>query len=275
MKEDEDMLNTTRTAHEPSRSPADVEPTEQSTIPTETLARLDRFASASILASGLAHEIANPLGCLLGALEGLETRVREMRLRGGAAPGDLEALTTDLELGSTSASALTDLVHDFQRFLRPETGVATPLADVGDAVQRALRLIAPRLHAIARVEVELRDVPRVPAPANRLVQIVLNLLLNATEALSSRARPRNFIAVRLDAAAGRVLIEISDNGEGLPASIRERVFEPGVSEKLGRAPSGLGLAISRELARKMGGDIAVSSLPGAGTTFLVSLPAAG
>jgi signal transduction histidine kinase len=80
--------------------------------------------------------------------------------------------------------------------------------------------------------------------------------------------------VRVDAAAGRVLIEVSDNGPGLPAAVRDRVFEPGVSDKAGRSSTGLGLAIARELVDKMGGDIAVSSLPGAGTTFMVSIPVA-
>jgi len=257
-----------------SKDRPDAEAPEVSSLPTETLARLDRLATASVLAAGLAHEIATPLGVLLGELDALERRLRDVRRRGGLAPGDLEGLGAELELASTSASVMTDLVHDFQLFLRPEASRATPVADVRAAVERALRIARPRLQALARVDLELGTSPPVAAPASRIVQIVLNLLLNAAEALASRARDENLVTVRVDVAAGRALIEVSDNGPGLPESVRDRIFEPGVSQRLGRASTGLGLAISRELAHRMGGEISVSSLPGAGTTFLVSLPPA-
>ena len=112
------------------------------------------------------------------------------------------------------------------------------------------------------------------ARGSRIVQVVLNLLLNALEALASRARAENRITVRVDVAAGRAVIEVSDTGPGLPRDIGERGFEVGLIRRAGRASTGLGLPISRELVRKMGGEITVSSLPGAGTTFLVSLPPA-
>jgi two-component system cell cycle sensor histidine kinase/response regulator CckA len=273
MTEDDDMLEATRAKLDRAIEPNEAVTVELSTLPTEALARLDRLASTSLLASALAHEIANPLGGLLEAHAAIEERVRDMRRRGATAAGDVDALGNDLDLASTCAGAITDLVHDFQSFLRPSKTVGPVLVDVRDAVERALRIAGPRVRAIARVDLDLVDVPPVEAQASRIVQIVLNLVLNAAEALAQRARDQNFVAVRVSGAAGRVLIEVSDNGGGLPASVRERVFEPGVTEKSGRAGAGLGLAISRELARKMGGDIAVSSLPGAGTTFLVSLPA--
>jgi signal transduction histidine kinase len=270
MKEDDDMLTIARPPRDEA-TPADTIAVELSTIPTEALARLDRLATASVLASGLAHEIANPLSCLIGALDALERRLRD--LRRSPESGDLDDVAAELELASASTGAITDLVHDFQRFLRQDQPLGVPSASVKDAVQRALRIMGPRLHAIARVDVQLREVPAVRAPTGRVVQVVMNLLLNATEALAHRDKAQNLVAVRLDVAAGRVLVEVSDNGPGLPASIRDRIFEPGVSLKHGRAGTGLGLSIARELVHKMNGEISVSSLPGAGTTFLVSLPA--
>jgi two-component system, NtrC family, sensor kinase len=272
MKEDDDMLNAVRVPREPQASSLDAP--ELSTIPTEALARLDRLACASLLSAGLAHEIANPLGVLLGALDALERRMRDIRRQGATAPGDVDALAAELEVASTTSGAMTDLVHDFQLFLRPEPRVPARVADVRDAVERALRITRPRLQALARVDLVLRDAPRVSMASSRIVQVVLNLLLNATEVLANRSRAENLVTVRVDAAAGRALIEVSDNGPGLPDAIRERVFEAGVSQRVGRASTGLGLAISRELVRKAGGEITVSSLPGAGTTFLVSLPPA-
>ncbi|HVU50319.1 MAG TPA: HAMP domain-containing sensor histidine kinase [Polyangia bacterium] len=240
----------------------------------EALERLDRLASASVLAAGLAHEIASPLGALLGALDSIERRVRELRRRDGAAARDVDELAEELEIATESTSAITDLVHDFQSFLRAGPEADPGVADVQKAVERALRLARARLRAVAHVEVELRAAPLVHARASRIVQVVLNLVLNALEALASRERSQNRLTVRVDVAAGRALIEVSDNGPGLPRESVERLFEVGVARRVGRASSGLGLPISRELVRKMGGEITVSSLPGAGTTFLVSLPPA-
>jgi signal transduction histidine kinase len=270
MKEDDDMLNLVRV----SKGRADGAGGQGAgEFPAEALERLDRLASASVLAAGLAHEIASPLGALLGALDSIERRVRELRRSGDAAARDVDELAEELEIASESTSAITDLVHDFQSFLRaaPE---ADAVADVRGAVERALRLARARLRAVAHVEVELRASPRVNARSSRIVQVVLNLVLNALEALASRPRAENLVTVRVDVAAGRALIEVSDNGPGLPRELVDRVFEAGVPRRSGRASAGLGLPISRELVRKMGGEITVSSLPGAGTTFLVSLPPA-
>lgn len=244
---------------------------EMSSIPTEALARLDRLATASLLASGLAHEISNPLVCLQGALEMFDRRLRELR---GRVPGadDWDGLADDLDLASASADVITDLVRDFQLFLRPnENAVPAPI-DVKDAVERAVRMARPRLFSIARVEVDLEDVPPVLAPSNRITQVALNLLLNAMEALRGRHWSHNLVTVRLMAVGSCAVLEVADNGPGLPAGIKSRVFEAGISERVGRPSTGLGLAISREIVTKMGGAISVTSSAGVGTTFIVALP---
>jgi signal transduction histidine kinase len=269
MKEDDDMLQAIRSSMGLSDAGE-----EWGQVSTEALERLDRLAAASVLAAGLAHEIASPLGALLGALDGIERRVRELRRRDDAAARDVDELAEELEIASESTSAITDLVHDFQSFLRAAPDPQVGAVDVRQAVERALRLARARLRVVAQVEVELRAAPRVNARASRIVQVVLNLLMNALEALAHRERSENRITVRVDIAAGRALIEVSDNGPGLPRENVERLFAAGGARRSGRASSGLGLPISRELVRKMGGEITVSSLPGAGTTFLVSLPPA-
>lgn len=266
MKEDDEMNPMVLLA---STRVVDAREPELSAVPTEILARLDRLALASVHAAGLAHEIANPLGGLLASMEMLEARVRGMRRAGAVAPGDLDAFAEDLSIASDATAAITDLIHDYQRFLRADDGVGAPIADVRQAVEQALRIARPRLRATARLDLDLRDVPPVLALPGRIVQVVLNLLLNATEALGGRPEKENLICVRLDSAAGRTLIEVSDNGSGLAPSVRERL-------RLGTpaASDGLGLTISQELVHRMGGNLLTSSLPGAGTTFIVSLPAA-
>jgi signal transduction histidine kinase len=235
--------------------------------------RLDRLGVASALAAELAHEIATPLTALMGALDGLEQRVRELRRRGSL--GTFVAdLWEDLELATASSSAITDLVHDFQAFLREEGGQSAPTADVGQAVRRAIRLMSARQPVAARVDLQLHDVPAVRAPMSRVVQVILNLLLNATEALAAHQRPENMVRVRVETRYARVLVEVSHNGPGLSASVLDGLRDARASDEPGRASMGLGLAISRELVRKMNGELSVASAPGAGMTFTVSLPAA-
>jgi signal transduction histidine kinase len=245
-------------------------------VPTQALARLDRFATASLLATGLAHEIANPLACLVAALDWTNERVERMRKNGGADTAQIDRLIPDVELAMVSAQTITALVRDFQLFLRPDE--VTPLvgtSEVKPAVDRALQMARARLGAVTPVSTDLGQAPSVRIPATRITQIVLNLLLNAADALADRPWSANVVEVVVDTVDGRALIQVRDNGPGMSPELRRRIFEPGRSTKGGDASLGLGLAISRQLARLSGGDITVTCPPGGGTIFRVVLPPAG
>jgi len=245
-------------------------------VPTQALARLDRFATASLLATGLAHEIANPLASLVAALDWTKERVSRMRERGGADATQVDRLVPDVELALVSAQTITALIRDFQLFLRPDE--ITPVvgaAEVKPAVERALLMARSRLSAVTPVATELGDAPAVRVPPTRITQIVLNLLLNAADALADRPWSANVVEVRLEDVDGRAVVEVRDNGPGLSPELRRHLFEPGRSGKNGSTSLGLGLAISRQLARLSGGDITVTCPPGSGTVFRVSLPPAG
>jgi signal transduction histidine kinase len=242
-------------------------------VPTQALARLDRFATASLLASGLAHEIANPLSSLMAALDWTQERVERMRKLGAADTGQIDRLLPDVELAVVSAKAITALVRDFQMFIRPDD--VTPVlgaTDVKPAIERALHMARARLGTVTPLAIELGDAPPVRIPPTRVTQIVLNLLLNAADALADRSWSANLVEVRLSTADGRALIEVRDNGPGLSPELRRHLFEPGQSGK--EAGTGLGLAISRQLARLSGGDVTVTCPPSGGTLFRVILPQA-
>ena len=246
-------------------------------VPTQALARLDRFASTSLLATGLAHEIANPLSTLMAALDWAKERVGRMRQQGAADAAQLDKLAPDVELALVSAQSITALIRDFQLFLRPDE--ITPVvgsAEVKPAVERALRMARARLGSVAPIATELGEAPPVRIPATRITQIVLNLLLNAADVLADRPWSANVVEVVLKTADGRAVIEVRDNGPGLTPQARRHLFEPGHSTKApGPGTSlGLGLAISRQLARLSGGDITVTCPPGGGTVFSVVLPPA-
>ena len=245
------------------------------TLPIETVARLDRMATASMLATGLAHEIANPLSCLIAALDAIEVRVGWLREREQSSPKELEELATDVELASVSGNEIFAQVRDFQQYLRPRELESSPAIDLKPPILRAIRMARTRLGAKSPVSVALGEAPPVRVPGSRITQIVLNLLLNAADALGDRPWSANQVEVRLATVDHWAVIEVKDNGPGLDAATRQHLFEPGVSGKRGGQSLGLGLAICRELARAAGGEISVSSPLMGSTLFRVALPPAG
>jgi C4-dicarboxylate-specific signal transduction histidine kinase len=239
------------------------------------IAHLDRLASSSLLASGLAHEIANPLVCLVTALDWLHERIGRLRRVGGAHAHDVDQLVPDLELARVSAQTMTSLVRDFQLFLRPSE--ITPVignVELRPAIDRAVRMARAQLAAVTPLEVELSDAPAVRIPATRVTQIVLNLLLNASEALSDRPWSANLVSVTLKSVEGNAVIEVRDNGPGLSPDVLRNMFEPGRSTKPGGTSLGLGLAICNELVRTSGGRMSVICPPPSGTIFRVVFPPA-
>jgi signal transduction histidine kinase len=227
-----------------------------------------------VLATGLAHEIANPLSCLMAALDWTKERVERMRQHGSADMAQIDRLAPDVELAIVSAQTITSLIRDFQLFLRPDE--ITPIvgaAEVKPAIERALQMARARLGSVTPLSTELGNAPPVRVPSTRITQIVLNLLLNAADALSERPWSANLVEVVLETVEGRAVIQVRDNGPGLSPELRRHLFEPGRTGK--QTGAGLGLAISRQLARLSGGDITVTCPPGNGTVFRVVLPPAG
>jgi len=249
------------------------------TLPIETVARLDRMATASMLATGLAHEIANPLSCLIAALDGLGAQLERLRGRGDVEPiqRDLGEMASELELASVSGNEIFAQVRDFQQFLRPRELETSAPIDLKPPILRAVRMSRARLGSKSPVSVVLGDAPAVRIPGSRVTQIVLNLLLNAADALGDRPWNQNQVEVRLGTVEHWAVIEVKDNGPGIDSATRQRLFEPGVTSgkdgaKNDKGSLGLGLAICRELARAAGGDISVSSPLTGSTLFRVALP---
>jgi signal transduction histidine kinase len=275
MEEDKDMGLTALVSQHEDQLQGGEAPFEHhvTPVPTQALARLDRFATASLLAAGLAHEIANPLQTLMAALDWTQERVERLRKQAVADTVHIDRLETDVELAILSARSITALVRDFQLFLRPDE--VTPIvgaAEVKPAVERALQMARARLSSVTPVQTDLGEAPTVRVPPTRITQIVLNLLLNAADALADRNWSANNVEVNLRTVDRRAVIEVRDNGPGMSPETRRHLFEPGHTGK--NAGSGLGLAISRQLARLSGGDVTVTCPPGGGTVFRVTLPPA-
>ncbi len=228
----------------------------------------ERMAYVGTLASGLAHEIRNPLNSLSLNMQMLEEDEAEAE-----APRPAESRRTLLALTRGEIQRLERLVGDFLSYARPRP---LELEEVSAArlLQHARELLEGEARA-AGVELVVEDAgggAEVRVDRAQIGQLLLNLAQNAVAATERSGLPRRVrLTCRRDAA--RVVLEVSDNGVGIPESDRERIFDLFYSTRKGG--TGLGLAIVRRIAQAHQGLVEVRSAAGAGTTVAVSLPAAG
>jgi PAS domain S-box-containing protein len=241
----------------------------------------DRIIALGTLAASVAHEINNPLTYILGNLDLLgETLARMKKVvhsMGGPAKADLQTLSAevsrDLETVHSGAERIAAITKELQTFSR--SGVKeTSLVNVGSVVQSVLKLMGKDLDARAHVEVKLETTAPVLADFSRLVQVVMNLVVNALHALGTNRPDSNTIWIGTRDAGSNVLIEVADSGPGVPPEDRERIFDPFVTTKGIGKGTGLGLFVCRNIVREFSGHVRVSDRPGGGAVFCVELPAA-
>jgi two-component system, NtrC family, sensor kinase len=241
----------------------------------QRLLETERVYALGIAAAGLGHELRNPLTALGGALEmGLlrTERVSEALARLGAGEPDLSAaghLVDNLQTAQRMAGQIADVARSIEFGHRRDDGQRS--ADVGEVVDLSIKCLSGELRRRAHLVVEVASGAQVGCAPSRLGQVVLNLLVNALQSLPDRPRGLNRVAVRLRTDNGRAVLEVEDNGEGIPAEVQEHIFDPFFTTKEGTG-SGLGLAISRQIVADAGGEIDVDSAPGRGTRFTVVLP---
>lgn len=227
------------------------------------LAESHRLASLGLLASGFSHELNTPLATVLTAVEGI---LREMKSPGGDGP--------DLARVGESATIARDQVLRCrgitQHFLRMSRGQPSPgdLVDLRATVAAVGRLIQPTARAHG-VTIDVQDpIPGLVIRADEaeLQHALINLLLNAIQACQAGG----VVALRVE-SGDPVHIRVADDGCGIAAEHQARIFEPFFSLRQGG--TGLGLFLSLNFVRRWGGDISVTSAPGAGAVFDVTLPA--
>ena len=233
------------------------------------LARSERMASVGRLAAGVAHEIGNPITAMM-AMEDL--------LLDGDLPRETER--DFLARMKRETERIHVVIRDLLDFARPEhpagPSSTTPApADVGAVVESVIALVKPQkdFKSIALVTDVPADLPAVAFSAARLTQVLLNVVLNAGGAIGS-ARGAGTIVVRAIRSAGRVRIEVDDDGPGVPATIRDRIFDPFMTTKDVGEGTGLGLSVCRGLVEAAGGQIGVDPSRIAGARIYVELPAA-
>ncbi|WP_241759507.1 hybrid sensor histidine kinase/response regulator [Pyxidicoccus parkwayensis] len=229
----------------------------------------ERMASVGTLAAGVAHEINNPLAYVCSNLSFLKERLSQPFM----APESLPELREVVAEAEEGAGRVCAIVRDLRTFARADEERLAPV-DVSRVVDAALRLVRNELSHRARLVCTLQPVPRVHGNDVRLSQVVVNLLVNALQALPERSADENEVRLSLRTTRpGQVELEVTDNGNGMPPEVQRRIFDPFFTTRPVGEGTGLGLSICLTLVQAMGGRIEVSSAPGQGSTFRVLLPA--
>jgi PAS domain S-box-containing protein len=228
----------------------------------------DRLAALGVLSAGIAHEINNPLAYLLLNLEYLSRELPTLAQE----PSKLDALMVRVRDACHGAERVASIVRDLRTFARADEGARGPV-DVKAALESALNIAGNEIKQRAELVRDYEPVPAVDANPNRIEQVLLNLLLNAVQALPSPEVPRQEVRARLRTRDGQVSITIEDTGSGIPESLLGKIFDPFFTTKPVGVGTGLGLPICRSIVRGLGGEISVRSVPGQGSAFTVTLPA--
>jgi signal transduction histidine kinase len=228
----------------------------------------EKLAAVGTMTAGVSHEIRNPLNAASLQLSVLERRV------GRLAKEVQRPLLEPLTLVKDEIRRLDHILEDFLQFARPREFVPQPV-DVVAVVTRVLDLLGGEAERRSiRLERELDTVPLVAGDDERLRQVLVNLGLNALEAVDDGGLVR--VSCRLDASAARpepeVEILVDDSGAGIPTESRDRIFEPFFTTKA--KGSGLGLSIVHAIVTQHGGRIHVEQSPEGGARFVLGLPRA-
>ncbi len=236
--------------------------TELESFYRERMVRADRFAAVGEMATGLAHEIKNPLAGLYGALELLAEDL-------AGTPGQAEVVNEMRH----QVQRLAHTMESFLSFARPPRPHLREI-DLNQTLEKVLFLVRQqqqvRSGGIA-VRAELADdLPPVRADEGQLEQVFLNVCLNACQAMNGAG---GTLTVRSRGGDARVSVDIEDTGPGIPPEVRPQIFKPFFTTR--REGNGLGLAISARIVAEHGGAMGYRCPDGGGTVFSVTLPRSG
>ncbi|HUJ09139.1 MAG TPA: ATP-binding protein [Verrucomicrobiae bacterium] len=232
----------------------------------DEVSRKNRLVELGTIAAGVAHEIRNPLASIKTFAQLMPDRM-----------DDLEFKNEFSKLVLKDVDRITKVIESMLAFARPAQ-VTMGNHAANDIVEEAILLVQPRLKS-KKIELtrEFHGNPAITVDKHQILQVLVNILSNATDALHERGRIRVATGVSQRNLGGDgnrdqtyAVIEISDNGPGIPATVRSRLFDPFFTTK--KEGTGLGLSISQKIIRDHGGAITVSSVEGKGTSFQVNLP---
>src|SRR5437016_12869692 len=229
----------------------------------EQLIQAEKLAAMGQMLAGVAHELNNPLTAILGVTELLRER-----------QGADDSTKRQLELTHRQARRAARIVQNLLEFSRPASPQKKPL-DLNNLLERTLQL---HEHSLRRnnVEMDFRlqpDLPGVIGDANQLIQVFLNLITNAEQAIRE-VRDTGRIQIRAGRNGNQLVITVQDDGVGIRPESLPRIFDPFYTTKRPGGGTGLGLSICMSIIREHGGNIEAETLPAGGSAFTIYLPGA-
>jgi PAS domain S-box-containing protein len=227
----------------------------------------ERMASIGMLAAGVAHEINNPLAFVSSNLGFIGTELRRLSLP----EEDGQELREALDEAREGTERMRLIVESLQALSRGDAVNTHPL-DLHEVLESSVHLAWGRLRSRGRLVRDYGELPQVLGNSVQLAQVFTNLLINAAQALP-RSGGEIQLVTRLHGTS-QAVVEVRDNGCGIPAENLERIFEPFFTTKPVGEGTGLGLSISHDIIRGLGGTLSVDSVVGQGSTFRVLLPLA-
>jgi PAS domain S-box-containing protein len=227
----------------------------------EQLIQAEKLAAMGQMLAGVAHELNNPLTAILGVTELLRER-----------SGADETMQRQLELTHRQARRAARIVQNLLEFSRPASPQKKPL-DVNVLIERTLQL---QEHSLRRNQIEVHFQPQPGLPAvmgdgNQLIQVLLNLVTNAEQAIRE-IRDAGHIYIRMAVRAGRISVAVEDDGVGIRPEAMPRIFDPFYTTKRPGGGTGLGLSICMSIIREHGGNLDAKALPAGGSIFTLDLP---
>jgi signal transduction histidine kinase len=224
------------------------------------LIQSEKLAAFGQLGAGIAHEVKNPLAGILGCAQ--------LSLRKVDRDTPVEK---NLRLIEKETKRCKAIIENLLRFARQEKALLEPI-HINPVVVDAVAIVAHQLgmHKVVLEQDLADDLPVVHGNANQLQQVLMNLLMNAQQAMEGEPG-----TVRISTALGedgQVQIFVADNGPGMSAEIQEKLFEPFFTTKPGGKGTGLGLSVSFGIIKDHGGEISAESQLGQGTVFTITLP---
>ncbi len=234
---------------------------------------MDRLITTGTLAAGISHEINNPITYAQGNLIYVDEELRDFLAahKDLIEPEDTEDLLAAITACREGVERAAEITKDLKNVGR-DTSEHKDIIDLRDAVHGALRWARSDLMARAQLVLELQECGPVCTNTPRVNQVVLNLLLNAIQAIEPD-RPRdNEIRIVTRTHDSKAIVEIHDTGCGIPPKRLERIFEPFYTTKPSGEGTGLGLFISRDILERLGGSLTIESEVGQGTVARISFP---